>query len=135
MVIFFVLLLVANSQTSVDMHLNPSVAAPGGLILSSIPDEGYAVFSGTSMATPYLAGSSALVLQALGITPEVGKKIKTLFQSTASFLGSTHSDADPYDTVIKQGSGLVQVHSAIRYVTIADTAEILLNDTAHFNKE
>ncbi|KIM30827.1 hypothetical protein M408DRAFT_65702 [Serendipita vermifera MAFF 305830] len=117
-----------------DMLLKPSVSAPGGGIVSSIPNAKYAVFSGTSMATPYLAGSAALVLQAHGISPDTGRKIRTLFETTAAFIGVTHNETAPYETLIKQGSGLVQVHSAIHYQTVVDRAEILLNDTAHFNQ-
>ena len=37
------------------------VAAPGDHILSSVPGEGYATWSGTSMASPLAAGPAALV--------------------------------------------------------------------------
>ncbi|RLV60555.1 PKD domain-containing protein [Parashewanella curva] len=41
--------------TSVDL------AAPGSAILSTTPNNNYSVFSGTSMATPHVAGAAALV--------------------------------------------------------------------------
>jgi subtilisin family serine protease len=37
------------------------VAAPGQSILSSVPDNAYSVWSGTSMAAPLAAGTAALV--------------------------------------------------------------------------
>jgi subtilisin family serine protease len=58
-----------QGPTDVDFRVKPDVVAPGVNVLSSIPvsfcdgDPCFAFFQGTSMATPHLAGSAAIVRQ------------------------------------------------------------------------
>ncbi|MBJ6636191.1 S8 family serine peptidase [Streptomyces sp. I5] len=47
-----------------DTYVVPDVSAPGVDVLSALPDGGYGTLDGTSMATPHVSGTVALMLQA-----------------------------------------------------------------------
>ena len=49
----------------------PDFSAPGEDVLSAVPNNEYALMSGTSMATPYAVGTIALFLQ---VRPEATVK-------------------------------------------------------------
>jgi minor extracellular serine protease Vpr len=51
----------SQGPTDVDFRVKPDVVAPGVNVLSSIPGNDWAFFQGTSMATPHLAGSAAVI--------------------------------------------------------------------------
>lgn len=117
------------------MFFKPNVAAPGGNILSTYPRAkgSYAILSGTSMATPFVSGSSALLLEALGKASSVYKNARTRFQTTANGVPSTKTDADPLQTLAQAGAGLINVHSAVHATTYVSPGQLQLNDTANLN--
>ncbi|KAI0823378.1 subtilisin-like protease [Trametes gibbosa] len=117
-----------------DFFFKPAIAAPGGNILSTfpVPLGTFAVLSGTSMATPFMAGVSALLFGVKGTAPEVGLTARTLFETTAQRVPSSHTDGDPLQTVTQQGAGLVDAFKAINADIIVSPGELITNDTAHF---
>ncbi|KAI0709562.1 pyrolysin [Cerioporus squamosus] len=117
-----------------DFFFKPAVAAPGGNILSTfpVPLGTFAVLSGTSMATPFMAGVSALLFEVRGTSAETGRIARALFESTAQRVPSSHTDGDPLQTLTQQGAGLVDAFSAIHSEVLVSPTELITNDTAHF---
>ena len=115
-----------------DFYFKPSLAAPGGNILSTVPDNGFALMSGTSMATPFVAGSGALLLELKGKSVGVARSARTLFQTTAKSVPVNLGDSGPSQTLTQQGAGLINVYDALHSTTILSTGELVLNDTTNF---
>ena len=128
--------LVARYGPSNDFYFKPAVAAPGGNILSTLPTNlgVFGIESGTSMATPFVAGSAALLFSVKGNSSLVGRSARTLFETTAQRVPSSKTDGDPLQTVTQQGAGLINVFDAIHSTTIVSPGELILNDTTHFKK-
>lgn len=102
-----------------DLKLKPEITAPGGDIYSTLPGGLYGSMSGTSMASPHMAG--AAVVMAQYITEELGGTDMTQQEITAlsnKLLMSTavpvkNEQGLPYSPR-KQGAGLVQLGRATK---------------------
>ncbi|CCO37917.1 Minor extracellular protease vpr [Rhizoctonia solani AG-1 IB] len=118
-----------------DMYLKPALVTPGGEIVSTMPVAlgSWAIKSGTSMAAPYAAGSGALVLGAKGKNAEVAKAVRSIFQNNAIPVKAAHMNSSLVETASWQGAGLINVYNAVKSTGSLLPAELLLNDTAHFN--
>lgn len=102
---------------SPDLCLEPDITAPGGNIYSTRDNGTYGLMSGTSMASPNMAGVSALVMQyAKANYPEMSASelhnfVNALITSTAIPLA--------YDETLEfsprsQGTGLVNAYNAVK---------------------
>jgi subtilisin family serine protease len=84
--------------------IKPEVSAPGAGVYSSVPGGGYANFSGTSMATPHVAGTVALMRSA---NPELDVlTIKQILMDTAVDLGVAGEDNS-------YGHGFIDAYAAV----------------------
>ncbi len=107
-----------------ELTIKPEITAPGGNIYSSVIGGGYAVSSGTSMATPHMAAAAALVRQylqgKLGLSgKELGELANTLMMGTAKVAMDDNTGL-PFSPR-RQGAGVVDLEKAMTaeaYVTV-----------------
>jgi subtilisin family serine protease len=69
-------------------QIKPQVSAPGKQVRSSLPGATYGEFSGTSMATPHVAGLAALLLQTSPSLASNPNNLSTVIMSSAVPLGN-----------------------------------------------
>ncbi|KAI9932565.1 hypothetical protein MW887_008810 [Aspergillus wentii] len=125
------------SQWGPSNEILPVTAASGvgGSMLSTWPvlEGGYAVESGTSMATPFVAGCIALLMEARGKGKVTPAEIKSLLSTTAN-PGLFHDSvtASPIlGSVAQQGGGLIDAHKLVHTTTKFNVSTISFNDTEH----
>ncbi len=102
-----------------DLKLKPEITAPGGDIYSTLPNGLYGNMSGTSMASPHMAGAAAVMEQYVrenknGLNMTAGERtslFNALMMSTA--VPVKDENGIPYSPR-KQGAGLVQLKNAVK---------------------
>lgn len=119
--------------TTADLLIKPEIAAPGDGITSAIgfgDDASYETWSGTSMATPHIAGGMLLVKQRLNeLFPDASKaKINDMAHA---ILMSTAHQVNGF--VRQQGAGLMDLESTLTtdaYLTVnGDRPKLELDDS------
>lgn len=113
-----------------DYELKPQISAPGGNILSTYPlgqNGGWAIISGTSMATPYVSGAYALIKSQF---PKASiTEIKELMQTTASQIPWIFDPAI-LSTTAQQGAGGINVYNAIFSQSVISPGQIKISDVS-----
>lgn len=100
------------------LDFKPEITAPGGSIYSTVLGNSYDVYSGTSMATPHVAGGAALLLQSLynkGLNHSEATVLNSkiaLMNTSKILMDPNTNNAIPYSPRV-QGSGIMQIQNAI----------------------
>ena len=120
-----------------DLKLKPEILAPGGQIYSTISDNQFTSMSGTSMATPHVAGGAAVVRNYLN-SRQYSSNLAKVTQVSEALMMSTavpqiNSENNVYFSPRQQGAGLMNLTAAtqgITYILNEDTqkAKVELGD-------
>jgi subtilisin family serine protease len=113
-----------------DLSLKPNIGAPGGNIYSTYPIAlgSYASLSGTSMASPHVAGAAALILQARPKTASTG--MKSLMQNSADPHNWWGNPSLGFlDNVHRQGAGMLDIPGAVLSKVVVEPSELALGES------
>ena len=96
-----------------DGRSNVDIVAPGSLLYLPIPNSGWSSSSGTSVATPLVAGAAALLIDMgwhLGYTTDPRVIKSALLNSATKLEGWTHTQLQPLD--LAMGAGQINLKNA-----------------------
>lgn len=114
-----------NLATFSNVGSSVELAAPGVSIYSTIPGGGFASYNGTSMASPHVAGTAALIIGS-GVTDPL--MVRQIMDESALDLGSSGRDS-------LYGFGLVDARKSVEKAIGSEIVQITLNcENASLNK-
>ena len=112
----------SGGPTPISLELKPDVSAPGVNVLSSVPEgEGsWAIFSGTSMASPHVAGAAALLKQRHPAWTVA--QIKSALALTGKPVHAAGSTTEVATT--REGGGLIDLPTADNPLVFAQPSSV-----------
>ena len=116
--------------TDAELGLKPDLGGPGGQIYSTWPHQqfgGHNTISGTSMASPHVAGLAALILQAKNKSIGPGM-VRTLLMNTALPKGLNNDSVNGLEPTWRQGAGLAQIVDAVSTPAWVSPSKISLGE-------
>jgi hypothetical protein len=112
------------------LSLKPDIGAPGGNIRSTVPLEqgGYANLSGTSMASPHVAGAAALLLEAQpGMSPAAVRSTLQNYAEPRPWSGNPALGL--LEMTHRQGGGMLQIVDAIQGAVRVEPGKLSLGES------
>ncbi|GAA1723273.1 hypothetical protein GCM10009809_18920 [Isoptericola hypogeus] len=103
--------------------VQPNIAAPGQSVRSSIPGDGYGVYSGTSMAAPHLAGAVALLWSAAPSLVGQIEETQALLDASAVDVDDTTCGGTADDNNV-WGEGKLDVAALVAAAPVGDTGTV-----------
>jgi minor extracellular serine protease Vpr len=112
-----------------DLAIKPDISAPGGSIRSTVPIEqgSYAIYSGTSMASPHVAGAAALLLEAHPHTPP--QIVRTALQNSSEpKVWGANPGLGYLENIHRQGAGMLNIDDAILATTKIEPGKLSVGE-------
>ncbi|WP_197468119.1 S8 family serine peptidase [Fictibacillus phosphorivorans] len=118
-----------------DLSFKPEITAPGGKIFSTVINNEYETMSGTSMASPHVAGGGALLLQHYYQELGLQKEMETVLKAKNALMNTSETLSNPkHDNTLysprRQGSGMMKIERAIKTPYLLERTGVPLEQAA-----